>query len=79
MTDVGISEGSMKAASIHQEECQPREVTGPLIGRGESREHFPSGVSTTAGSRAARTHRFFAKKKKNIRNNETSARLSTSG
>lgn len=51
----------VKAAQIHHEECQPQEVTVPLIGQSGSCDHFPSGVSTTAGSRAAETHRFFAK------------------
>lgn len=63
----------MKA--VHQEECQPREVTRTLIGQSESRDHFPSGVSTTAGSRAAQAHRFFSS---NNRNNTYCSRHSAS-
>lgn len=44
----------VNAAMIQEEEC-PREVTRPVIGPTESRVCFPSGVSTTAGSRAARS------------------------
>lgn len=66
--------GYVKVTQVYREECQPREAIRALIGPGESRDHFPSGVSTTAGSRAAQAHRFSAKI---IGNNATSARLST--